>query len=157
MGSQTETTGEETPRVNSVTVDLQERMRFLARGENEVTVAMDAGEQHGGGDDGFSPMELLLVGLGGCTAMDVLSIMRKKRQEVTSYRVEVDGERSGGHPNVFTSISIRHIMRGAALSEEALRRAIELSETKYCPAFAMLSQAATISSTYEILPGSPVD
>lgn len=140
-----------------VEIMLQDRMQFEATNADQVRVTLDAPARHGGGGAGFGPMELLLVGLGTCTGMDVISILRKKRQAVTEYTVVVDGVRAGEHPKVFTDITIRHILRGSDLSEEAVRRSIELSETTYCPAFAMLRQAAHISSSYEILAASPRD
>lgn len=141
----------------AVGLDLVEAMRFHATGQDGVGVELDSDGSHGGSGHGLRPMELLLVGLGGCTAMDVLSILRKKRQDITGYRVEVMGSTASEIPHVFTEIAIRHIVRGNAVREEAVRRAIELSETKYCPAFAMLGKAATITSTYEIHASVPAD
>ena len=96
-------------------------------------------------------MELLLAGLGGCTAIDIIGIMRKARQEVTGYEVQVSGERATEHPKVYTSIQIEHVVRGRNISEETLKRAIHLSETKYCSASAMLGAVAKITSTYRII------
>jgi putative redox protein len=132
-------------------------MRFGAMGEEGVTLSLDASRMYGGSSAAFRPLELLLISLGSCTAMDVISILRKKRQDVTSYRVEVEAVQSPIHPKVYTDIAIRHIIRGNELSDEAVRRSIELSETKYCPAYAMLRHAARISSSYEILAASPSD
>lgn len=98
-----------------------------------------------------SPMELLLIALGSCTAVDVISIMRKKREEVTNYRVEVRGERREEHPRAYTRIEVRHIVRGRRLSERALAQAIELSETKYCSVAATLRPTVEIVSSYEII------
>jgi putative redox protein len=89
--------------------------------------------------------------------MDVISILRKKRQDVTAYHIEVSGARQQDYPRVYTEISIRHILTGNNLSAEAVKRAIELSESKYCPAYAMLSKAASISSTFDVRPAGPVD
>ncbi len=98
----------------------------------------------------MSPMEFLLAGLGGCTAMDVISILRKKRQDVTDYRLEVTGERATEHPKVYTSIAVKHVVTGRNISEEAVRHAIDLSVEKYCSAHAMLSKAVPIETSYEI-------
>jgi putative redox protein len=146
----------ESPRssITSIVVDLQSGMKFTSSGEDGVSVTMDSSTDSGGTAQGFRPMELLLVGLGGCTAMDVLSILRKKRQEVTGYHVEVDGIKAHDHPYVYTAISVRHILEGNNISETAVQRAIELSETKYCSAHAMLNKAAPITSSYEIRPAS---
>ena len=98
-----------------------------------------------------SPMELLLVALGGCTAVDVVSILKKKRERVTDYRVEVRGLRRDEHPRSFTGIEVRHIVTGHELSERAVAQAVELSETKYCSVAATLRPAAEIVSTIEIV------
>ena len=98
-----------------------------------------------------SPMELLLVALGGCTAVDVVSILRKKRERVTGYHVEVRGTRRDEHPRAFTRIEVRHVLRGHSLSERAVAQAVELSETKYCSVAATLRPAAEIVSTFEIV------
>jgi len=141
----------------TVQIDLQEGMRFDAIGQDGIAIALDSDPQHGGNAEGFRPMELLLVSLGSCAGMDVISILRKKRLTVTGYRVEVSGVQQQDNPHVFTEISIRHILAGNDLPDEAVRRAIELSEGKYCPAYAMLSKAASISSSFEIQPGCPTD
>jgi putative redox protein len=98
-----------------------------------------------------TPMELLLIALGSCTAVDVISILKKKREEVTDYRVEVRGERRDEHPRAFTRFEVRHIVRGRGVSEKALAQAIELSETKYCSVAATLRPAAEIVTSYEII------
>lgn len=98
-----------------------------------------------------TPMELLLIALGGCTAVDVISILHKKRERVTDYRVEVRGERRAEHPRSFTRMEVRHIVRGHAVSEKAVAQAIELSETKYCSVAATLRPAAEIVTSYEII------
>lgn len=143
--------------MTKVDLALQDGMRFQARGEDGVMVTLDTEPEHGGTSSGLRPLELLLAGLGGCTGMDVLTILRKKRQDITGYRVEVSGEQATEHPHVFTQICIVHILEGNDISEVAVRRAIELSETKYCPAFAMLSKAAEIASRFEIVPTGPND
>ncbi|HEX8473386.1 MAG TPA: OsmC family protein [Pyrinomonadaceae bacterium] len=98
-----------------------------------------------------TPMELLLIALGGCTAVDVISILKKKREEVTDYRVEVRGERRDEHPRAFTRLEVRHIVRGRGVSEKSVAQAIELSETKYCSVAATLRPAAEIVTSYEII------
>jgi putative redox protein len=98
-----------------------------------------------------SPVELLLIALGSCTAVDVISIMQKKRQQVTDYRVEVSGERRAEHPRSYTRMSVRHIVRGRNISEKALAQAIELSETKYCSVAATLRPTVEIVSSYQII------
>jgi putative redox protein len=98
-----------------------------------------------------TPVELLLIALGSCTAVDVVSILRKKREQLTDYRVEVSGERRTEHPRSYTRFTVRHILRGHKLSEAAVARAIELSETKYCSVAATLRPAAEIVTSYEII------
>jgi putative redox protein len=98
-----------------------------------------------------SPMELLLIALGGCTAVDVVSILKKKRERVTGYRVEVRGARRDEHPRAFTRIEVRHILSGHNLSERAVTQAVSLSEEKYCSVAATLRPAAEIVSTFEIV------
>ena len=98
-----------------------------------------------------TPMELLLVALGGCTAVDVISILRKKRERVTDYRVEVRGERRDEHPRAYTRIEVRHVVRGRGISERAVASAIELSETKYCSVAATLRPGVELLTSYEII------
>ncbi len=98
-----------------------------------------------------TPMELLLVALGGCTAVDVVSILKKKRERVTGYRVEVRGTRREEHPRAFTRMEVRHVVRGRGVSEKAVASAIELSETKYCSVAATLRPGVEIVTTYEII------
>jgi putative redox protein len=97
-----------------------------------------------------SPLELLLVALGGCTGADVISILHKKRERVTSYRIEVRGERREEFPRSFRRLEVRHILRGHGLSETAVAHAIELSDTKYCSVTAALRPTAEIVASYEI-------
>jgi putative redox protein len=98
-----------------------------------------------------TPMELLLLALGSCTGVDVISILRKKRERVTGYHVEVRGERRAEHPRAYTRIEVRHVLRGHDLSERAVAQAIELSDTKYCSVAATLRPAVEIVTSYEII------
>src|SRR5437899_5090302 len=97
-----------------------------------------------------TPMELLLIALGSCTGVDVISILKKKRQKVTNYRIEVSGERREEFPRSYTRLNVKHIVRGHGLSESAVARAIELSDQKYCSVAATLRGSAEIVTTYEI-------
>src|SRR5229473_877880 len=98
-----------------------------------------------------TPMELLLLALGSCTGVDVISILKKKRQQVTDYRIEVSGERREDFPKSYTRLYIKHIVRGRGVSEAALASAIELSDTKYCSVAATLRGSAEIVTSYEIV------
>lgn len=100
-----------------------------------------------------TPMELLLVALGSCTAVDVVSILQKKRQEVTDYRVEVRGERREEHPRSFKRMEVHHIVTGRNISGQSVAQAIELSEEKYCSVAATFRPTAEIVSSYEIIEG----
>jgi putative redox protein len=104
----------------------------------------------GSRSSGASPLELLLVALGGCTGADVISILRKKRQRITGYRVEVQGERREEHPRSYRRFEVRHIVRGYAVEDAAVARAIELSTNKYCGVAATVRPTAEIVTSYRI-------
>jgi len=127
-------------------------MRFAATSGSGHELVLDNAE----GNDGPRPSELVLLGQAGCTAMDVISILQKKRQEVSSYEVAVEAEEHDGHPSYYTRIDVIHRVAGPAIDEAAVRRAIELSATKYCSVAAMLSSGmAEIHHRYAIsTPGS---
>lgn len=127
-----------------------QRMTFTGSAESGFEVPLGTYPEVGGDDDGFRPMELIAIGLAGCTAMDVISIMRKKKQNVKTFEVRVHAQRAEDHPRVFTEIEIEYLVTGENVQEKALRRSIELSETKYCPAQAMLRESVSISSSYTI-------
>lgn len=98
-----------------------------------------------------TPMELLLIALGSCTGVDVISILKKQRQQVTSYRIEVSGDRREEYPRSYTRLYVKHIVSGHSVSAQAVERAIELSDTKYCSVAATLRGSAEIISSYEIV------
>lgn len=100
---------------------------------------------------GSSPMELLLISLAGCTAMDVISILQKKRQAVTDFQVQVEGDRADDHPKIYTHLRVHYVVRGRDISPEAVERAIALSTDKYCSVSAMLNKAAVMEHSYEII------
>lgn len=107
-------------------------------------------DMNGERSSGASPLELLLVALGGCTGADVIDILRKKREQVTEYVIEVHGDRREEYPRSFRRIEVRHILRGRNLSEKSVAHAIELSDQKYCSVSATLRPTAEIVTTYEI-------
>jgi putative redox protein len=98
-----------------------------------------------------SPLEMLLLALGGCSGVDVISILQKKRQHVTDYRIEVSGERRADHPRAYTRMFVKHIVRGHEVSEKAVADAVELSDKKYCSVAATLRGTAEIITSYEII------
>ena len=134
-------------------------MRMVGDVEDGPSILLDSSHPEYGTHSGPTPMELLLLGLAGCTAMDVISIMAKKRQPMTNLQVKVQAERAETHPKIWTKIHLEYIAYGEGISETALERAIELSESTYCSANAMLSKAAEITNSYRIVetpnPGTP--
>jgi putative redox protein len=131
-------------------VKWNSRMSFTGIADSGFPISLDTDESVGGNNSAARPLELLALGLAGCTAMDVISILQKKRQEVTSFEVKVDAARANEHPKVFTSAVIRYVITGRNIDEAALTRAIELSAVKYCPAQAMLASAFPMELRYEI-------
>jgi putative redox protein len=130
---------------------LVDSLCFTVEGGSGHYVLLDAATSGGGENRGFRPMEMLLVGLAGCTAMDVISILRKKRQAISAYEVVVTGRRAQDHPMVFVEITVEHVISGQNIQPEAVARAIALSENRYCGAGAMLGRVAHLTHTYRIL------
>jgi putative redox protein len=132
------------------TVQWKDNMTFVGMPDSGFPVQMDADSSFGGTNSGVRPMEMMALGLAGCTAMDVISILQKKRQQVTQFEVRVNAPRSAEHPKVFTHALITYIVTGRHVDESALLRSIELAATKYCPAQLMLAQVFPIELHYEI-------
>jgi putative redox protein len=128
-------------------------MAFTGVANSGFTVPMDADISVGGSDTGVRPMEMIAMSLAACTAMDVISILQKKRQSISKFEVSIDAPRSHDHPQVFTNALITFRLTGSDVEEAAVLRAIELSATKYCPVQAMLEQAFPIALHYEIYEG----
>ncbi len=126
-------------------------MHFTATTDTGFVLTLDADPSVGGQEMGFRPLELMLVSLAGCTGMDVISILKKKRQNVTGFEVRVTGQQAPEHPKSYTDIEITYVVRGHNIDPKAVERSIELSQNKYCPASAMLNKAATIRTRYEIV------
>lgn len=120
---------------------------FLGTPPSGHTQAIDV---KGDRANAISPLEMLLVSVAACTAADIISILEKKRQDVTDYRVEIEGDRRDEYPRSFTTFRINHIVHGRSVSEKALSDAIELSDTKYCSVAATVRPAATIITSYQI-------
>jgi putative redox protein len=126
------------------------KMAFDGEGSGGFHLPLDTAKEQGGEENGFRPMELLLVGRAGCTAMDVISILKKKRQDVTGFEVSVNGERASEHPKVYTHIVVNFTVAGNDIDPAAVERAVELSETKYCSAYNTLNKTAMIEHTITI-------
>jgi putative redox protein len=133
-----------------VAVQWQDHMTFIGRPDSGFAVQMDADSSFGGTNKGVRPMEMIALGLAGCTGMDVISILQKKRQQLTGFEVRVNAARSAEHPKVFTNALITYVVTGRSVDESALLRSIELAATKYCPAQFMLGQVFPMELHYEI-------
>ena len=131
-------------------VTWSQGMSFTGSAETGFSLPLGADLSVGGANDGFRPLELMAISLAGCTAMDAISILRKKQQKVTAFEVRVDASQPQNHPHVFEHATILYQVTGQDLDEAALLRAIELSAHKYCPAQAMLSKAFPMDLVYEI-------
>jgi putative redox protein len=134
-------------------VQWKGRLSFTGIADSGFTVPLGSDPKVGGDDDGFRPMELMAISLAGCTAMDVISILVKKRQEVKDFQVKVSAERADQHPKVFTSALIEYHVAGMDISESAVTRSIELSADTYCPAQAMLGKVIPLKLRYFIYEG----
>lgn len=133
------------------TVRWKEAAQFLGESGSGHSVVMDGPPDHGGCNAGVRPMEMLLLGLGGCSAFDVMNILSKSRQEVSDCWVELKAERADAVPAVFTRIDLHFVVVGQNLKEKQVARAVELSATKYCSASIMLEAAGVqINHSYEI-------
>lgn len=132
------------------TINFAGGVSFTGSADSGHTVIMDGPPEHGGENRGIRPMELVLIGMGGCSAFDVVHILRKSRQEVTDCRVELEAERAEQEPKVFTRIHVHFVVSGRNLAESAVKRAIELSADKYCSASIMLGKTAAITHDYEV-------
>ncbi|MDQ2694256.1 MAG: OsmC family protein [Pseudomonadota bacterium] len=131
-----------------------EDMTFVGEAGSGHAVVMDGPPELGGHNLGPRPMEMLLLGLGACAAVDVLHILKKSRQAVTDCTVDIDAERAAADPKVFTAIALHFRVTGRSLGENQVRRAVELSAEKYCSASIMLGKTAAITHTYERLEAS---
>jgi putative redox protein len=138
-------------------VDWKGRLSFIGTADSGFEVPLGSTPKVGGDDDGFRPMELIAVGLAGCTAMDVISILQKKRQEVLDFEVRVDTERAEEHPKVFTEAVIEYHLAGKDISENAVTRSLELSADTYCPAQAMLGKVFPLHLKYFIYEGESLE
>ena len=127
-------------------------MSFVGESGSGHSVVIDGSPEHGGRNLGARPMEMILMGLGGCTAYDVVLMLQKSRQRVTSVEVLLDAERADAVPAVFTSVRVHFRVAGHGLSEAAVERSVRLSKEKYCSATRMLEPTVEITCTHEVLP-----
>ena len=126
-------------------------LQFVGEGKSGHAIVMDAGPDVGGRNTGIRPTELVLVGLGGCSGMDVVSILKKKRQDVRGLEVSLKGKRAENYPQRFTDITIEFVVKGRNISEEAVKRAVDLSMEKYCSVKLTLECSAKITFSYRIV------
>jgi putative redox protein len=134
------------------TVKWVDNAMFLGESGSGHSVVMDGPPEQGGRNLGVRPMEMLLLGMGGCSAFDVMDMLRKSRQQVVDCRVELEAERADAVPSVFTRIHLEFVVTGVALKESAVARAVQLSAEKYCSASIMLESAGVeISHSHEIV------
>ena len=137
----------------NASVTWEKGLTFKGTADSGFAVELGGSSDAGGDEDGFRPLELMLVSLAGCTGMDVISILLKKRQQISGFLVRVEADQAQEHPKVFTAVRVHYTVTGPAVDPKAVERAIELSETKYCPAQAMLVRAVPITHTYDIVVG----
>jgi putative redox protein len=125
-------------------------LTLVGKADSGHWITMDAAEQLGGANAAARPLELFLIGLGGCMSMDVISILQKKRIKLDDFQCTLETDQAEQHPKVFIRVRIKFILYGDNIPKEAVERSIELSETKYCSASAMLRKSTEIEIGYEI-------
>ncbi len=128
-------------------------LQFVGESGTKHKIVMDADDEYGGTNKGMRPMELLLVAIGGCTGMDVASILQKKRQQLNGIEIRVTGTKAETHPQKFTGIELEYIITGKDLTEAAVKKAIDSSMEKYCSVKATLEGVAEINYRYTIVNG----
>ena len=128
-----------------------DNMSFVGESSSGHSVVMDGPQEFGGRNLGIRPMEMLLLGLGGCASFDVVSMLKKSKQELVDCEVEISAERADEEPKVFIKIHLHFIISGNNLTDKRVARAIELSAEKYCSASIMLGKTAEVTHDYEII------
>jgi len=134
-----------------IVLDWKGNFRFEAKTQKGLSVLFDAPAEYGGEDTAPSPMETVLACLAACTGYDVVSILKKKRQNITGFSVETEAERNDEPPKVFSKIHINYTVKGINVNKQAVERAIQLSNEKYCSVGAMLKKTAKVTTSYEII------
>ena len=132
------------------TIKWNQNMQFTATSGSGHSVLIDGSPEIGGEDSGMRPMEMLLLSMAGCSAMDVVFILKKARQDVTDCVIKINGERADTIPKVFTDIHVHYIISGNDLDEKHVKRAVNMSAEKYCSVAEMMRKAANVSHDYEI-------
>ena len=128
-----------------------DHMSFVGEASSGHSVVMDGSPEHGGRNLGPRPMEMILLGLGGCTSFDIVSILQKSRVDVEDCIVEIEAQRADDIPAVFTKIHVHYIVKGTGLQDKHVKRAVELTSEKYCSVSMMLKNAVELSYDYEIV------
>src|SRR5512139_3997810 len=131
------------------------RMQFVGRAGTNHLVPMDTTPDSGGDSSAAKPLELLLIGLGGCTGMDIVPLLRKMRQDITGVELNITAERSEEHPRVYTRIDMEYVVTGRNLEEDKVRHAVELSYEKYCSVSAMLRKACPVDYIIRVVQMRP--
>ncbi|MBE0425517.1 MAG: OsmC family protein [Nitrospirae bacterium] len=126
-------------------------LQFVGETSSGHAIVMDGDPGVGGNNTGPAPMELLLLGIGGCSGMDVISILKKKKQDVRGLEINVKGEKANEYPKKFTDIDLEFVIKGKNISKEAVKRAIDLSMNKYCSVKANLEGSAKVNFSYKII------
>lgn len=139
-------------RQMAVTARLAGGMRFTVETGSGFALQLDMADGEGGDGAGAQSMEMLLVGLAGCAGMSNLLLLRRRGQDVQGYEIHIHGTRAAAHPQVFSAITVEHVLIGGRVRPEEVERALRLTEQKYCGASAMLEQTAHISHTWRVVP-----
>ena len=134
-----------------VTLNQVENLNFVATSESGHTIVMDGSPDDGGSNAGARPMEVVLAGLGGCSAIDVVLILQKSRQNATHCEIKIEAERADDIPKVFTRIHLHYIVKGSKLNPTLVGRAVDLSMEKYCSVTRMLEKTAEVTADFEIV------
>ena len=126
-------------------------LQFVGEASSGHAIVVDGETAVGGKNSGLRPSELLLIGLGGCTGMDVISILKKKQQNVTGFELNVTGDKAQSHPQKITNMNVEYVIKGKNIDEAAVKRSIELSTTKFCAVKATLQDSVEITTSYKIV------
>jgi len=126
-------------------------LQFVGEGSSNHAIVLDGESSVGGNNSGLRPMELLLIGIGGCSGMDIISILKKKKQKVIGLEINVSGGQAADYPKKFNNITLEFVVKGRNIAEEAVKRAVDLSMNKYCSVKATLDGCATITFSYRII------